>query len=135
MRKYLVILLCITLVLVLAALSLLWTGNENYQTIMPLIPLYFAVVTGLEHWAVVESMRKSPRTFVKNFFGITVGVLFVHLMVMSIWMFTHAKEAKWFAVAFCVCYVVHLVFETTALAMLMRNANKKNDEEKKKSAE
>lgn len=135
MRKYLVILLCITLVLVLAALALLQTGNENYQAVMPFIPLYFAMVTGLEHWAVVESMRKSPRTFVKNFFGITVGVLFVHLMVMSAWMFTHAKEAKWFALAFCVCYVVHLVFETTALALLMRKAGKKNNEKEKKFAE
>lgn len=135
MKKYLIVLLCITLVLVVAMFVPLWSGGGAFQTVMPFIPLYFAVVTGLEHWAVVESMRKSPRTFVKNFFGVTVGVLFVHLMVMAVWMFTHATQAKGFAVAFCVCYAVHLVFETAALALLMRNAGKKNGEEKKNSAE
>ena len=135
MRKYYIALLCITLVLVVAALALLWTGHPAYQCVMPFIPLYFAVVTGLEHWAVVESMRKSPRTFVKNFLGITVGVLFVHLVAMAAWMFTHASEARWFAVAFCVCYAVHLVFETAALALLVRNTARKNEEDKKNSAE
>ena len=135
MKKYFIILLSITVLLVLAMFVPLWSGGEKFQCVMPFIPLYFAVVTGLEHWTVVESMRKSPRTFVKNFFGVTVGVLFVHLMVMAVWMFTHAPQAKGFAVAFCVCYVVHLVFETTSLALLMRNAGKKIDEEKKKSAE
>ena len=135
MKRYLIILLSITLLLVLAALVPMWTGDARYQCVMPFIPLYFALVTGVEHWAVVESMNKSPRTFVKNFLGITVGVLFVHLVVMSLWMFTHAREAKWFAVAFCVCYVVYLVLETAALALLVRNAGKKNKEIEKKSAE
>lgn len=135
MRKYIVKLLIVTLLLVISALALMMAGWEHYQTVMPFIPLYFAVVTGVEHWAILESMRKSPRTFVKNFLGVTVGVLFVHLAVMSLWMFTHVQQAKWFAVAFCVCYAAHLFFETIALVVLMRNANKKNEEEKKNSAE
>ena len=135
MKKYLIILLSITVLLVLAMFVPLWSGGEKFQCVMPFIPLYFAVVTGLEHWTVVESMRKSPRTFVKNFLGITVGVLFVHLVAMAAWMFTHASEARWFAVAFCVCYAVHLVFETAALALLVRNTARKNEEDKKNSAE
>ena len=135
MRKYLVKLLIVTLLLVVTALALMMAGWDNYQRVMAFIPLYFAVVTGVEHWAVLESMRKSPRTFVKNFLGITVGVLFVHLAAMSLWMFTHVQQAKWFAVAFCVCYVAHLFFETVALVVLMRKAGKKDEEEKKKSAE
>ena len=135
MRKYLIILLCVTLILVSVALALMKVGNEYYQMIMPVIPLYFALVTGIEHWAVVESMRKSPRTFVKNFLGITVAVLFVHLLVLSVWMFTHASEAKGFALAFCICYVTYLIFETVALAMLVRETAKKNEEAKKNFVE
>ena len=135
MKKYVIILLSITVLLVIAMFVPLWNGSEKFQLVMPFIPLYFAIVTGLEHWAVVKSMQKSAQIFVKNFFLVTVGVLFVHLMVMAVWMFTHAPQAKGFAIAFCVCYVVHLVFETAALALLMRKAGRKNIEEKKNSVE
>ena len=75
MKKYYVSLILLTIVLIVAAFCTLWFAQGVFQTIMPFIPLYFAVITGLQHYAVVKSFYKDPRTFVKNFLGLTVGTL------------------------------------------------------------
>lgn len=124
MKRYYISLILLTLVLIVASFCALWFGNNVFQIIMPAIPLYFAVLTGLQHYAVVKSMYKDPRTFVKNFLGITVGTLFLHLVVLSVWSLTHIVEAKYFIIAFCICYVAYLVFETIALILLVKSKQK-----------
>ena len=120
MKKYYISLILLTIVLILAAFCTLWFTQGVFQTIMPFIPLYFAVITGLQHYAVVKSFYKDPRTFVKNFLGITVGTLFLHLVVISTWAFTHIPEARNFILAFCICYIAYLAFETIALVLLVK---------------
>lgn len=120
MKRYYVSLIIITLILVLAAFGTLWFGNGLFQTVFPLLPLYFAVVTGLQHYVVVKSLYKDPRTFVKNFLGLTVGSLFLHLVILCLWAFTHIPTAKHFILAFCICYIVYLAFETVQLVLLVR---------------
>lgn len=120
MRRYYIALIATTLLLVLCTFILLWSRSEVYLPIMPFIALYFGVVTGAEHYLVVRSAEKDPRTFVKNFLGLTVGTLFLHLVVMSAYMFTHLMEAKRFVMAFCVGYIVYLVFETLSLVLFVK---------------
>ncbi len=121
MRKYYVSLTLMTIVMVLAAFCTLWFAQGIFQTIFPLIPLYFALVTGLQHYAVVKSFYKDPRTFVKNFLGLTVGTLFLHLVLLCTWAFTHIPQARTFILAFCICYIAYLAFETIALVILVKN--------------
>ena len=120
MKRYYISLILVTLLLVVAAFCTLWFCDGIFQTILPFLPLYFAVVTGLQHYAVVKSLYKDPRTFVKNFLGLTVGSLFLHLAILCIWAFTHITTAKHFIIAFCICYIVFLAFETTQLVLLVR---------------
>ncbi len=124
MKKYYISLILITIVMVLAAFCTLWFANGIFQTIMPLIPLYFAFITGIQHYAVVKSFYKDPRTFVKNFLGLTVGSLFLHLVILCTWSLTHIPQARTFIIAFCICYVVYLAFETIALVLLVKNQRK-----------
>ena len=124
MKKYYISLILITIVMVLAAFCTLWFANGIFQTIMPLIPLYFAIITGIQHYAVVKSFYKDPRTFVKNFLGLTVGSLFLHLVILCTWALTHIPQARTFIIAFCICYVVYLAFETIALVLLVKNQRK-----------
>lgn len=124
MKKYYISLILITIVMVLAAFCTLWFANGIFQTIMPLIPLYFAIITGIQHYAVVKSFYKDPRTFVKNFLGLTVGSLFLHLFILCTWSLTHIPQARTFIIAFCICYVVYLAFETIALVLLVKNQRK-----------
>ncbi|MCR5821487.1 MAG: hypothetical protein K6F85_01020 [Bacteroidales bacterium] len=127
-RKYYACLAALTALAVLASFVVLWVSPSNFHTILPLTALYFAVVTGLEHWFIINSAQKDPRTFIKNFLGITVGVLFLHLVVMAVYLFTHTSVARIFIVGFCVGYIAYLVFETVALVLFVRNRRKEADQ-------
>ena len=120
MKRYYISLIIITIILVLAAFCTLWFTEGIFQTILPFLPLYFAVITGLQHYVVVKSLYKDPRTFVKNFLGLTVGSLFLHLVLLCLWAFTHIPTARTFILAFCICYIVYLAFETIQLVILVR---------------
>ncbi|MBQ6069332.1 MAG: hypothetical protein IJK84_07515 [Bacteroidales bacterium] len=120
MKRYYVALIGITVLLVLAAFCTLWFADSLFQTIFPLLPLYFGVITGVQHYVVVKSLYKDPRTFVKNFLGLTVGSLFLHLAILCLWAFTHMPTARNFILAFCICYIVYLAFETIQLVLLVR---------------
>lgn len=126
MKRYAFALLLLTLVLVAAAFCTLWFGSM-FQPAMAVLPVYFAVVTALMHYSTVKSFYKDPRTFVKNFLGLTVGSLFLHLAVVSIWSFTHVATAKAFIIAFAIGYIAYLTFETIALVMLIKRKRDENN--------
>lgn len=128
MKKYSVALLLLTLVLEVVVFCTLWFGNGVFQTIMSAIPLYFAVITAFMHYTIVKSLYKDPRTFVKNFLGLTVGSLFLHLLVLCVWSFTHMVSAKMFILAFGIGYVAYLVFETIALVLIVKRKRDSNQE-------
>lgn len=124
MKKYYLSLIVLTMVLVAASLVALWVGSKYYLPVLTALPLYFAIVNGSMHMGLEKSFYKDPRTFVKNVLGITVGSLFLHLIVLFIWSFTHIATAKIFIVGFCICYPTYLVFETLSLVLMIRNKRK-----------
>jgi hypothetical protein len=126
MKKYFTLLVSMTGLLVLLSFVLMWTGSKLFLPIVPLIPLYFGVVTGAQHYLTVQSAYKDPRIFVKNFLMLTVGVLLLHLLIIVVWAFTHVQTAKIFLLAFCICYIVYMVFETLALILFIKQQKKNN---------
>lgn len=121
MRRFYLILLILTAALTVAA----WFGFRAYaMPVMMAIPLYFAVVTGVQYYIVATSLKKDPRTFIKNFLGLTVGTLFLHLVVLTLWAFTHIPTAKPFIIAFGIAFVVYLVYVTLMLVVLVRSQKK-----------
>ena len=125
MRRYYISLVSVTLLLALASFVVMWVAPERFLTVMPLLALYFAAVTGVQHYFVVKSMYKSPKRFVQLFLALTVATLFLHMVVFAAYLFSHTHEAKLFAIAFCIGFAAMLVFETTALVLLI-NREKKN---------
>lgn len=91
---------------------------------MPLLVLYFAALTMVQHNIVVKAMNRSPKTFVQIFLGSTVGVLFIHLIVLTIFLLTNPGQGRRFLIAFCIGYVVYLVYETMALVRFVDRAKK-----------
>ena len=129
MRKYLIALLCLAFLLVVATFVTLWYSPANFAAIMPAVVFYFTAITAAQHYLVVRSARQSPRTFIKVFLGLTVGTLFLHLIVMVTYMFTHlsaeqAHNARLFLITFCICYIAFLIFETVALVLTVRKEKK-----------
>lgn len=124
MRKYYVTLLTLSLVLVIASFVLMWCKSPLYVAIAPLIPLYFGIITGIGHYFVVKSAFKAPRAFVKNFLSVTVGTLVLHMVVMTVYIFSHLHTATSFLTLFCIGYIIYLLFETTALMLFVKRQKK-----------
>ena len=124
MRRYYIALVAFALVLTLAAFAVQWLAPACFLTVMPLLALYFAVVLGVQHYIVLKSMKKSPRQFVQFFLGSTVAVLFIHLVVLASYLFTHTDQAKSFTLAFCIGFASMLVFETVALILFVKRQRK-----------
>ena len=124
MRRYYISLLVVSLVLVLATFIVMWTAPHLFIIAMPLLVLYFVALTLVQHTIVVKAMNRSPKTFVQLFLGSTVGVLFIHLIVLTIFLLTNPGQGRRFLIAFCIGYVVYLVFETVALVRFVDRARK-----------
>lgn len=125
MRHYIISLLTISLTLVLASFAVMWLAPQQFIIAMPLLVLYFAVLTLVQHTIVTKAMHRSPKTFVQLFLGSTVGVLFIHLIVLAAFLLTNPSQGRRFLIAFCIGYVVYLVFETVALVRYVDNEKKK----------
>ena len=124
MRRYYISLLVVSLILVLATFIIMWAVPQVFIIAMPLLVLYFAALTMVQHNIVVKAMNRSPKTFVQIFLGSTVGVLFIHLIVLTIFLLTNPGQGRRFLIAFCIGYVVYLVFETVALVRFVDRAKK-----------
>ena len=124
MKRYYIALSIVTAMLLGVALGVLAFAKEQFHLIMALLPFYFALITGVQHWVVVNSMKKSPRQFVQYFLGATVAVLFIHLVVLASYLFTHTDQAKSFTLAFCIGFATMLVFETVALILFVKRQRK-----------
>ena len=125
MRRYYISLLLVSLVLILASFMMMWFAPQAFIVAMPLLVLYFAILTLVQHTIVVKAMQRSPKTFVQLFLGTTVGVLFIHLIVLASFLLTTPAQGRRFLIAVCIGYVVYLVFETVALVRYVDNEKKK----------
>ena len=125
MRRYLISLLATSIVMVLAAFIVMWAAPDVFIVAMPLLVLYFAVLTLVQHYLVARGMSRSPKTFVQIFLGTTIGVLFIHLIVLATFLITNPGQGRRFLIAFCIGYVVYLVFETVALVQFVDREKKR----------
>ena len=128
MRRYYVSLLAVSLLLVLVSFMVMWFAPQAFIVAMPLMVLYFAAVTTLQHTIVVKAMQRSPRTFVQLFLDTTIGVLFLHLIVITVYILSCFATWRPFLFAFAVCFVVYTAFETVALVKYIDNEKKRRQD-------
>lgn len=121
-------LLILSAVMVLAAFVCLWTGKP-FSGAIPLTTLYFAIVTGVMLYLITKSILKDPRTFIKMFMGLTVGALFLHLVVLTAHLFTHLSEAKIYTIWFCIHFAVYLTFLTLELVLFIKRYQKEQQKD------
>ena len=130
MKRYLLALLAVTLSMTLISMCVMWFWPQYFLTVMPLLALYFFIVTGTQHFIVTKSMYRSPKIFIQVFLGSIVGVLFLHLAVLAIYLFTHTAQARLFTIAFGIGYTVSLFFETVALVQFVKRERTRRMQEK-----
>ena len=127
MRRYLVSLVATTLLMVVLSFVVMYAWPARWLPVMPWLALYFGVVCAVQHWIITKAMFRSPKAFVQQFLGVTVGVLFLHLAVLAVYLFTHPAHAKTFTLAFLIGFVISWVFETVAIVMFVRRQRKENE--------
>ena len=128
MKRYLVGLSLLTIVMVLLSFAVKWTAMSFFAPLpvwmLPVSVLYFAVAYGVQYWLTVSSVNKNPKAFIQFFLATTVGVLFLHIVVLVGGMLLNPVGGKRFAVGFMILYVVYTVYMTVSLVQFMRNAGK-----------
>ncbi len=128
MKRYLVGLSLLTIVMVLLSFAVKWTAMPFFDPLpvwmLPVSVLYFAVAYGVQYWLTVSSVNKNPKAFIQFFLATTVGVLFLHIVVLVGGMLLNPVGGKRFAVGFLILYVVYTVYMTVSLVQFMRNAGK-----------
>lgn len=128
MKRYYIALAILALLMVAAAFGMMAIARPHFHFFMPVLAVYFAIVTGVQHYVVVKSMKKSPRQFVQFFLGSTVAALLLHMAVLFSLVFFrylhHPHVAKVFILTFAIGFAVTLVFETVSL-LLHVNREKK----------
>lgn len=129
MKSSYIRLLVLSALMVLAAFVCLWTESP-FLSAIPLTTLYFAVITGVMLQLITKSILKDPRTFIKMFMGLTIGALFLHLAVLTIYLFTHLANAKVFTIWFCIHFAVYLTFLTVELVLFIKRYQKEHQETK-----
>ena len=125
MKRYIIALSILAAVTILATLSVHWAAPDHFLRAMPMLAVYFTIVTGLQHLVVVRNLYRSPRRFVSTFLATTVGTLFLHLALLVFYFVSHPHQAKLFAAAFAVLFALFLIFETTALVITVRREKDK----------
>ena len=125
MTRYLIglsVLAAVMLVLSLVAKGVAMPFLAPVPTWMLVVAvLYFAVAYGVQYWMTVGSVNKNPRAFVQFFLATTVGVLFLHIVVLVGGMLMNPAGGKRFAIAFLILYVVFTVYMTVSLVRFMKN--------------
>lgn len=128
MKRYLTRLIVLTIVMMLAAFAMKWFHVAFFEPLplamLPLAVLYFAVVDAIQYWLTLNSVNKHPKVFVQSFLGISVAVLFLHLVVLVGGMLLYPAAGKRYAVAFMVLYVVYTVFVIAAFVRFVKQAGK-----------
>ena len=133
MKRYLTLLLVVTLVMMLLSFAMKWFHVSFFEPLpvvmLPVTVLYFAVVDAVQYWLTIGSVNKHPKAFVQTFLAISVAVLFLHLVVLVGGMLLNPVSGKRYAIAFMVLYVVYTVFIMAAFVRFVRQASQSGKED------
>lgn len=125
MKRYLVGLSVLSAVMLLLAFAVKWLAIPLFVPVpmwmLPAAVIYFAVAYGVQYWLSVSSVNKHPKAFIQFFLATTVGVLFLHIVVLVGGMLANPAGGKRFAIAFLILYVVYTAYMTVALVRFMKN--------------
>lgn len=125
MKRYLIGLSVLSAVMLVLSLVVKWVAMPFLAPVptwmLVVAVLYFAVAYGVQYWMTVGSVNKNPRAFVQFFLATTVGVLFLHIVVLVGGMLMNPAGGKRFAIAFLILYVVFTVYMTVSLVRFMKN--------------
>lgn len=111
--------------LVLSVLMYLTILKPWFNYIFPFVILYFFLLSSLQYYKLINSVKNNPRVFNTNYmawFGIK---LFLHLSFIIVYVLLNRSQALSFVLFFGFCYVVYTAYDVVSLSNTLRSGNVK----------
>ncbi len=127
MKEFIKRLMLLTAV-VLAVTSLMALFASQYFTSKCfLIALYFVLSTALVCGYVHKLVQKNPRVFSSMFLLITFGQMFVHIVVLFLFLLINKDMAtyKTVLIYYLSMYLIYTIFGVLSMMRMVKQANKK----------
>ncbi|MBR3940037.1 MAG: hypothetical protein IKJ67_08740 [Bacteroidales bacterium] len=127
MKEFIKRLMLITAV-VLAVTSLMALFASQYFTSKCfLIALYFVLSTALVCGYVHKLVQKNPRVFSSMFLLITFGQMFVHIVVLFLFLLINKDMGtyKTVLIYYLSMYLIYTIFGVLSMMRMVKQANKK----------
>lgn len=127
MKEFIKRLMLITAV-VLAVTSLMALFASQYFTSKCfLIALYFVLSTALVCGYVHKLVQKNPRVFSSMFLLITFGQMFVHIVVLFLFLLINKDMAtyKTVLIYYLSMYLIYTIFGVLSMMRMVKQANEK----------
>lgn len=127
MKEFIKRLMLITAV-VLAVTSLMALFASQYFTSKCfLIALYFVLSTALVCGYVHKLVQKNPRVFSSMFLLITFGQMFVHIVMLFLFLLINKDMAtyKTVLIYYLSMYLIYTIFGVLSMMRMVKQANKK----------
>lgn len=127
MKEFIKRLMLITAV-VLAVTSLMALFASQYFTSKCfLIALYFVLSTALVCGYVHKLVQRNPRVFSSMFLLITFGQMFVHIVVLFLFLLINKDMAtyKTVLIYYLSMYLIYTIFGVLSMMRMVKQANKK----------
>lgn len=127
MKEFIKRLMLITAV-VLAVTSLMALfANQYFTSKCFLIALYFVLSTALVCGYVHKLVQKNPRVFSSMFLLITFGQMFVHIVVLFLFLLINKDMAtyKTVLIYYLSMYLIYTIFGVLSMMRMVKQANKK----------
>lgn len=107
-------------VLAFGALLYLTALRAFYIPVLPVLLVFFLIVTNLVHLYLLRIAGKSGTKFMARFMAASFIKMFFYLAVAVIWVIFNRESAGIFLMNFLFLYVVFTVFEVTELRKVVK---------------
>ena len=96
--------------------------KEFFIPVLPLIVVFFYIITNLVHAYLLRSAGKSNSGFAARNMAVSFLKMFFYFVVAIVFVILHRENAKVFIANFLVLYVVYTIFEVYEFSKFVRQA-------------
>ncbi len=125
MKTFLKRLLLVSAVLMAIMSAMALISEKYFEPIFFAIPIYFALITLLFHYCVNRVIANNPKRFMSVYMLLQFGEMFLHIVVLFIFVYFNLGIAKIFLVYFVSVYLVYTIFGKKELIKLAKSDLKK----------
>jgi hypothetical protein len=112
MKQFLIKSTILTIIVFLIGTALYTTVLKSYYfSVLPLVVLFFFVITNLVHAYFLTISGKSNTRFTSNYMAVNYIKMFFYLLAAIVFVVLNKEIAKVFVANFLVLYIIYTIFE------------------------